>query len=85
MEIDLLIRNARVLDEGPLTDIAIRDGKIVALEEGIQAHAMETIDAGGRAVIPGLVEPHIHLEKALLHRRLPPVLGTLEEASPRGN
>jgi cytosine deaminase len=80
VEIDLLIRNARVLDEGPLTDIAIRDGKIVALEEGIQAHAMETIDAGGRAVIPGLVEPHIHLEKALLHRRLPPVLGTLEEA-----
>ncbi|MDQ9169574.1 amidohydrolase family protein [Oxalobacteraceae bacterium R-40] len=80
MQIDLLIQNARVLDDGPLMDIAIKDGKIAALEEGIQADAKEIIDAGGRAVIPGLVEPHMHLEKALLHRRLPPVLGTLEEA-----
>jgi cytosine deaminase len=80
VEFDLVIKNARILDDGPLTDIAIKDGKIAALEESLQAQARETIDAGGRAVIPGLVEPHMHLEKALLHRRLPPVLGTLEEA-----
>ncbi|HTH44701.1 MAG TPA: amidohydrolase family protein [Oxalicibacterium sp.] len=80
MEMDLLIRNVCVWDDKPLVDIGIKDGKIVALEEGIDATATETIDAEGRAAIPGLVEPHLHLEKAFLHRRMPPVLGTLDEA-----
>ena len=80
MEMDLLIRNVRVWDEKPLQDIGIYGGKIVALEEGIEGSATETIEAGGRAVIPGFVEPHLHLDKAFLHRRLPARLGTLEEA-----
>ncbi len=80
MEMDLLIHNVRVWDDKPLMDIGIKNGKIVAIEEGIKASATDAIDAEGRAVIPGLVEPHLHLEKAFLHRRLPPVLGTLEEA-----
>ncbi len=80
MEMDLLIHNVRVWDDKPLMDIGIKNGKIVAIEEGINASATDAIDAEGRAVIPGLVEPHMHLEKAFLHRRLPPVLGTLEEA-----
>src|SRR5690606_24122984 len=80
MKMDLVIRNVRVWDDKPLMDIAIKDGKIAAIEEGIDASAAEVIDAEGRAVIPGMVEPHMHLEKAFLHRRMPPVLGTLEEA-----
>lgn len=80
MEMDLLIHNVRVWDDKPLMDIGIKDGKIAAIEEGLDASAKEAIDAEGRAVIPGMVEPHMHLEKAFLHRRLPPVLGTLEEA-----
>lgn len=80
MEMDLLIRNVCVWDDKPLMDIGIKDGKIAAIEEGITAAATDTIDAEGRAVIPGLVEPHMHLEKAFLHRRMPPVFGTLDEA-----
>lgn len=81
MKMDLVIRNVRVWDDKPLMDIAIKDGKIAAIEEGIDdASAAEVIDAEGRAVIPGMVEPHMHLEKAFLHRRMPPVLGTLDEA-----
>jgi len=80
MEIDLLVRNVRIADDRPPVDIAIKDGKIVAIEEGIDAAAAQDIDAGGRAAIAGLVEPHLHLEKAFLHRRLPPTMGTLEEA-----
>src|SRR6202023_2227943 len=64
----------------PLMDMGIKDGKIAAMEEGIEASAVESIAAGGRAVIPGLVEPHLHLDKAMLHRRLPARLGTLDEA-----
>jgi cytosine deaminase len=77
---DLLIHNVRVWDDQPLMKIGIKDGKIAAIDESIEGAAAESIDAGGRAVIPGLIEPHLHLEKAMLHRRLPGKLGTLEEA-----
>jgi cytosine deaminase len=80
MKVDLLVRQVCLDDEGPLVDIAVCDGRIAAIEAGIEAEAENLIDAGGRAAIPGLVEPHLHLDKALLHRRLPSRLGTLEEA-----
>jgi cytosine deaminase len=38
------------------------------------------IDAGGKAVLPGFLEPHLHLEKAFLYRRKPAHEGTLDEA-----
>jgi cytosine/creatinine deaminase len=78
--VDLLIRNARVWDDKPTTDIGIRDGRIVAIESDITEPAAYTIDVEGRAVVPGFVEPHLHLDKAFLHRRLPARSGTLEEA-----
>lgn len=77
---DLLITNARVWDDRPPVDIGIVGDRIVAIEPGIEAEAARTIDAGGRAVLPGLVEPHLHLEKALIYRRQPTRDGTLEEA-----
>ncbi|HWU84606.1 MAG TPA: amidohydrolase family protein [Rhodocyclaceae bacterium] len=80
MKLDLLIRNTRIDDEQGIVDIGIKDGRIVAIEAGIEAQAPETIDAGGRVAIPGFVEPHLHIDKALLHRRLPARLGTLDEA-----
>ncbi|MBN3764324.1 amidohydrolase family protein [Burkholderia sp. Ac-20365] len=80
MHVNLLIRNVCVRDDDPTVDIAIRDGRIVALEPGIDASADEIIDAEGRAAIPGLIEAHLHLDKALLHRRLPARFGTLDEA-----
>jgi cytosine deaminase len=80
MHVDLLIKDVCIRDDDPTVDIAIREGRIVALEPGIDASADEIIDAGGRAAIPGLIESHLHLDKALLHRRLPARFGTLDEA-----
>lgn len=77
---DLLLKNVRIWDDKPLMDIGIEAGKIAAIAQDVDARSRESIDAAGRAVIPGLLEPHLHLEKALLHRRMPPQLGTLEEA-----
>jgi cytosine deaminase len=77
---DLLIKNARVWDDRDLVDIGIDGGKIVAIAPSIDAEAGRAIDANGSAVLPGFVEPHIHLEKALLHRRRPARDGTLAEA-----
>jgi len=62
--LDLLIRNARLPRSTGTTDIAIRDGRIVAPSES-DASARDTIDAAGALVTPALVEPHIHLDAVL--------------------
>jgi cytosine/creatinine deaminase len=78
--VDLLIRQALVSDDRPLVDIAIHNGRIAAIDRRIETGARRVIDAGGRAILPGLLEPHIHLDKALLESRMPNRSGTLAEA-----
>ena len=60
---DLIIRGGIcVLPWGPAeTDIGVRDGRIVSLSVGRDAGADEVIDAGGLHVLPGLIDPHVHL------------------------
>lgn len=66
--VDLIVTNGKVLTmdaANPLAEaVAIKDGKIVALgnRREIEAHsAAKIIDAGGRSVLPGFVESHLHL------------------------
>src|SRR5512139_4075183 len=58
---DLLITNGTcVLPWGQeQTNVGVRNGKIVAL--GAQGSAAEVIDAKGLHVLPGLIDPHVHL------------------------
>lgn len=78
---DLLLRNARVTGRDAPVDIAVEDGRIVAIGAADRNAAdRETIDCAGDAVIPGLVEPHLHLDKALLDAEKPNVDGTLAGA-----
>lgn len=77
---DILIKNARLSDDQSLTDIAIEAGKISKIAPSIEGKAARVIDAEGRVVIPGLVESHIHLDKALIASRKPNKSGTLKEA-----
>lgn len=43
-------------------DLAITDGYVAAhLQPGAEAEANETIDATGRVVLPGVIDPHVHL------------------------
>lgn len=62
---DLLIRNGDVLDPSRnlrrKADIAIASGKIAAIEDNIAPdRALETVDARGMYVTPGLVDLHTH-------------------------
>ena len=62
---DLLVRNGTVLDPSRAfkkkADVAMVDGAIVAIEETIAPErAIETIDASGLFVTPGLVDLHTH-------------------------
>ena len=77
---DIIIKNVRISSKPDPVDIGIEAGKIFCIEPNITAEAGSVIDAGGRAALPGFLEPHLHLEKALLHRRMPARSGTLEEA-----
>jgi len=67
MQVDTLIAGARVVTaswDGP-ADIAIAGGRVVALGTGLAATvtAAEAIDARGRIVTPGGVDPHCHIEQ----------------------
>jgi cytosine deaminase len=77
---DLLIKQARIKDGEPLQDVAIENGKISEIAPQISGEAQEVIEANGRVLIPGLVESHIHLDKALIADREPNKSGTLQEA-----
>lgn len=76
----LLIRNARIRDDQDLQDIWMEEGLIRKIGSGLSADADREIDCEGRVVLPGLVEGHIHPDKAFLEERKPNVSGTLEEA-----
>jgi cytosine deaminase len=67
---DLIVRNAR-LASGDALDLAVAGGRVVARAPGLRVTAAIEIDAEGRLVLPGFVDPHLHLDKALSRSELP--------------
>jgi len=84
---ELLIEGARLPDgRGPL-DVLLRDGRIAAIGSGAvrdattaQGPDAERLVADGRLLAPAFVDPHLHLDKALLLDRLPGQVGSVQEA-----
>ncbi len=62
---DLIIRNANLPDGRKGIDIAIKDGKIAAVEASITAETKEEIDATNRLASPPFVDPHFHMDATL--------------------
>src|SRR4051794_35972829 len=65
MPFDLLIRNATLPDGRKGHDIAITDGRIVAVEPQLSAEASRVIDAAGHLVSPPFVDVHFHMDATL--------------------
>ncbi len=82
MSLDILVKNVALWGTQGLSDIGIANGKFVSIRQGTAASpATLTLDAEGRMAVPGFVEPHIHLDKALISERAPVnISGTLTEA-----
>ncbi len=68
----MIIANARIsgrAQDPPTEAIAIRDGRILAigaLEDvrGAAGAGVPELDAGGRRIIPGLIDSHAHVLRA---------------------
>ena len=62
---DVLIKNGTVITitDGVKenTDVLIRNGKISQIGEGLVADGVETIDADGLFVMPGIIDAHSHI------------------------
>src|SRR5229473_3279111 len=65
---DLAMRNALLLDglgSSPrYGDVGVKDGRIAEIGE-VRDSAKETIDAGGLALMPGIIDNHTHYDAQL--------------------
>jgi len=63
---DVILRNGKIIDGTGNSwyygDIAIKDGRIAAIQKHINADAAKTIDAAGLIVAPGFIDVHTHIE-----------------------
>jgi dihydroorotase len=62
---DLIIHNGTLMTPGGRihTDVGIRDGKIVAIENLSASDAAEKIDATGLHVLPGAIDTQVHFRE----------------------
>ena len=60
----VLIRNGNVITavDNYLADVLIDDGKVAVIGANLTLEADRTIDASGKLVIPGGIDPHTHME-----------------------
>ena len=70
--VDVLVRNGKIIDgtgnSWYYADIAVKDGKIVAIGRLSNAQASKTIDAKGLIVAPGFIDVHAHIEGGIFER-----------------
>ena len=60
----VLVRKGKVFVNGQFieTDILIENGLIKKIGKNIKSDA-ESIDASGLLIVPGLIDPHVHLRE----------------------
>jgi len=60
----ILIKNGRIVtaDSDQVADIFIEGEKIKTIGKNLSMQADETIDASGKLVFPGGIDPHVHLD-----------------------
>jgi N-acyl-D-amino-acid deacylase len=66
---DVIVKNGLVVDgsggPGFRGDVAVKDGRIAAVGQGL-GEARTVVDAGGRVIAPGFIDPHTHFDVQLL-------------------
>jgi len=68
---DILLSGGQVLMDGRLErkDILVRDGKLAAIGSLETSESQVGIDCGGKIIIPGLIDAHVHMrDPGLTHK-----------------
>jgi N-acyl-D-amino-acid deacylase len=67
---DMVIRGAQVLDgsgaPAALVDVAVMDGRIVAVEPGLAVKAERVVDGAGLTLAPGFIDTHTHDDTSVI-------------------
>lgn len=65
MKYSLVITNGHVATPDAVldTDLAIQDGQIAAIGDGLATHAQKVIDAHGQMILPGMIDDHVHINE----------------------
>ncbi|MEK7495346.1 MAG: dihydroorotase family protein [Patescibacteria group bacterium] len=60
-----IIKNGKIVTSEKIIygDILIEDGKVKDLKSNLESSSLETIDAQGKYILPGLIEVHGHLRE----------------------
>lgn len=67
----IVIRNVQLPDRDGACDLVIEKGRIADVGARLEAPGAAEIEAAGGAVIPGLVDAHMHLDKSYLNEKQP--------------
>jgi dihydropyrimidinase len=61
---DIKITNGRIVtsERSYVADISIEKGKIKAIGRSLSGDARKTIDAGGKIILPGVIDVHVHFQ-----------------------
>ena len=83
---NLLIKNGRMIDPSQgfddVTDVLVEAGMVKEIGKNLNAPAgVETVDATGKYVVPGLVDMHVHLRDPGLEYKEDVVSGTRAAAA----
>jgi allantoinase len=83
-KVDLLIKSGKVVRSDSIfeADIVVQDGKIAGLvEDGLLPEAKQVIDARGKFVMAGVIDPHNHMREPGITKREDWTTGTMAAAS----
>ena len=64
--VDMIIRNVKIDDAKPVVDVAIKDGKITAIESNSALTATNEIQGNGHVLIPSFVESHLRWKNMVI-------------------
>jgi cytosine/creatinine deaminase len=67
--LDLLVSNATLPDGRRDMSVAVQDGRIVEVAQGLSAPAHETLDAQGLLLSPPFADAHFHMDATLSYGR----------------